>query len=149
MKKLGGGGALVFLALFMAMGFLRSAASLGSLSTIFALLITVVLPGAGGAALLASHFRSGGRIEQRRDLLRQQTLEAEILRVAALRDGRLTVVEIVTEMAVPAELVQQALDALMLREIADVAVADSGMLVYTFRDVRDLKLKAGAKDALE
>lgn len=149
MKKLVGGGLLLLLSLFMLMGFLRSGAQLTSLATVLALVITVGLPAAGGAALVASHFRHGKRFEQRRDLLRQQTLEAEILRLAAQRDGRLTLVEIVTEMAVPAELAQQSLDALAMREIADVAVTDSGVLVYTFHDIRHLNQKSGARGVLE
>ena len=149
MKKLVGGGLLLLLSLFMIMGFLRSGAQLASVSTLFALLITVALPAAGGAALLASHFRHGKRFEQRRDLLRQQTLESEILRLAAERGARLTLVEIVTEMAVPSEHAQQALDALALREVADVAVTDSGVLVYTFHDIQHLDQKPHAKGVLE
>ena len=149
MNKLVGSALLFLLSLFMLMGFLRSDAQLSSMSTLLALLITVGLPAAGGAALLASHFRYGKRFEQRRDLLRQQTLEAEILRLAAERGGRLTLVEIVTEMAVPSEHAQQALDALAMREVADVAITESGTLVYTFHDIRHLDQKPHAKGVLE
>lgn len=149
MGKLVGGALLLVLSLFMLMGFARSSASLASFSTWLALLITVGLPAGGGAALITSHFRHGKRFGRRRELLRQQTLEAEILRLAAQRNGRLTLVEIVTEMAVPAELAQQALEALSIREVADVAVTDSGVLVYTFHDILHIDQKSGARGVLE
>jgi hypothetical protein len=149
MRKLVGGALLLVLSLFMMIGFARSSASLANFATLLALVLTVGLPAVGGAALITSHFRHGRRFEQRRDLLRQQTLEAEILRLAAQRDGRITLVEIVTEMAVPAELAQQALEALTMREVADVAVTDSGVLVYTFHDILHLDEKPDARGVLE
>lgn len=144
-----GGATLVLLSLFMFAGFVRSGAALSALPTMIALLITVGLPAAGGVALITRHFRYGKRLSERRDRLRQQTVESEVLRMAAQHGGRLTVVEIVTEMAIPPEHAQQALDALVEREIADIAVSDSGVLVYTFHDIQRLGEKSGARGVLE
>lgn len=74
---------LLVLSLFMLMGFLRSDANVGAPATIAALLITVALPAAGGVALLTRRFRRSARLTTRKELLRQQTLEAEVLRLAA------------------------------------------------------------------
>ena len=93
MGKLWGGGALLALALFMVAGFLRSGADPFALTTLFALLIAIGLPAVGGSLLLARHFGVGRRIGRRREELRRDTLEAEILRMAARHEGRLTVVE--------------------------------------------------------
>jgi predicted DNA repair protein MutK len=141
--------ALALLSLFMLIGFLRSTAALSSGATMAALLITVGLPAVGAVALIARHRRSGRRLDSRRDQLRQQTLESEVLRLAAQRDGRLTVVEIVTEMAVTTEHAQAALDALVAREVADIAISDSGVLVYTFHDIQHLPEKSRARGVLE
>ena len=60
------GGALLFLlSLFMLAGFVRSGAALTALPTMIAFLVTVVLPAAGGAALLTRHFRYGKRLTER------------------------------------------------------------------------------------
>src|SRR5688500_16524415 len=108
----------------MLVGFVRSGASLSAFPTLIAFFITILLPAGGGAALIVRHFRYGKRRTDRREQLRQQTVESEVLRLAAERGGRLTVVEIVTEMAIPAQQAQLALDALVEREIADIAVTD-------------------------
>jgi hypothetical protein len=148
-KSLLAAAALLLLALFMLYGFMRSTAELSSFGTVMALLITVALPAAAGIMLAARHLRRGRLVESRRDDLRRQTIEAEVLRLAAERGGRLTLVEIVTEMAVPSEAAQQALDALVHREIADIAVTDSGVLVYTFHDVERIGEKSHARGVLE
>ncbi len=149
MRSLIGAAALLLLALFMLYGFMRSSAQLSSFGAVMALLITVVAPAAGGVALLARHFRRGRLVESRRDVLRRQTIESEVLRLAGERGGRLTLVEIITEMAVSTEAAQQALDSLVHREVADIAISDSGVLVYTFHDVERLAEKSRAKGVLE
>jgi hypothetical protein len=148
-KALIGAGLLVLLSLFMLLGFARSTAELSTFGTAMALLITVVLPAAAGIALAARHFRGGRLVESRRDQLRRQTVESEILRLAAERGGRLTLVEIVTDMAVSTEAAQEALDSLVMREVAEIAVTDSGVLVYTFHDVARLGEKSRARGILE
>lgn len=149
MKSLIGAGLLLLLSLFMLYGFMRSTAQLSSFGSVMALLITVVLPAAAGIALTARHFRGGRLVESRRNQLRRQTIESEVLRLAGERGGRLTLVEIVTDMAVSTEAAQEALDALVLREVADIAVTDSGVLVYTFHDVERLAEKSRARGILE
>jgi hypothetical protein len=144
-----GGVLLLLLALLMFGGFLQSNSQLSAAATVIALGISVALPGIAGVALILRHFRSGRRLETRREVLRQQTLQSEVLRLAGQRGGRLALVEVVTEMAVPSDAAQAALDALVEREIADIAVTDSGVLVYTFRDVEKLGDKSQARGILE
>jgi uncharacterized membrane protein len=140
---------LLALSLFMLVGFGRSGADIGSPATIAALLITVVLPAAGGVALLTSPLRRGGRLSARKELLRQQTLDAEILRLAAQRDGRLTAVEVATEFAIPPETAKELLDAFTIRDVADIQVTDSGVIVYAFHDIKHLADKPHAKGVLD
>jgi hypothetical protein len=149
MKSYIGGGLLILLAAFMAVGFLNATTPHSAGANVFALLITVALPGVAGMTLIGRRLRSGRRLDVRRDQLRQQTLESEVLRLAAQRGGRLTLVEIMTDMAIDTIAAQAALDALVEREVADIAVTDSGILVYTFRDVERLGEKSGARGVLE
>ena len=144
-----GGALLLGLAALMLLGFLRSTVTLSSPAALTAVIITVVLPAVGGLVLLSRRFRAGARLTESRSALRRQTLDSEILRLAARHDGRLTLVEVVQEMAVPSEEAQAALDGLVHREVADLAVTDSGTLVYTFRDIERRGEKAGARHVLE
>lgn len=149
MKTLVGGIALLGLAAFMLLGFLQSSATLSGSATVMALLITVGLPAIAGGTLLARRFGAARHRDSRRDQLRSQTLQAEVLRIASGHAGRLALVDVVTELAVDSEDAQGALDALVTREIADIAITDSGTLVYTFRDVERAAEKASARHVLE
>lgn len=137
---------LIALSAFMFIGYLG--ADVGGPAAIFALLITVLLPAAGGVALVTGRMR-GGAVGARRDELRQQTLEAELLRLAGRRGGRLTIVEAVGELAITPEDAKQALDALAVRGLADFEVTDSGIVVYVFHDVQNLGDKAESRGLLE
>jgi hypothetical protein len=143
-----GGGLLILLSLFMLIGFFQSSAVL-SAATAVALLMTVALPAAGGIALVAGHFGGRTRLARRRDELRQQTIESEILRLAGQRGGRLTAVEVASDMAIAPEAAGAALDSLVMRELAELEITESGMLVYAFHDVRKLHEKPHAKGILD
>jgi hypothetical protein len=147
--RLIGGGSLLLLALFMLLGFLRSDASLATPTTVVALLISVGLPAAGGAALLAGRLGYRRHLAERKEQLRQQTLDAELLRLAQQHGGKLTVVEVVRDLAVTPAVAQQALDALHTRELAEIEITDSGVLVYAFHDLQRLHEKPQAKGLLD
>ena len=149
MGKLVGGAALLLLALFMLMAFMQSDADQTAAVKAIALLLTVGLPGFAGAALLRSHFGARGRLEQRKDVLRQQTLESEILRLAGQRDGKLTMVEVVSALALPQATAKELLDGMAMRELAEVEVTDSGVLVYSFHDIRHLSEKSTSRGVLD
>jgi hypothetical protein len=142
-------GLLMLLSLFMLGGFLSSDASLGAPATIAALLIAVGLPAAGSVALASAHLRGRGRLTRRREELRRQTTESEILRLAGQRGGRLTAVEVATDLAISPEAAKEALDSLALRELAELEITDSGLLVYAFHDVRHLGEKPHARGVLD
>lgn len=149
MGKLVGGIALLTLALLMVVGFLRSGADPFALRTLIALFVAAGLPAGGGGLLLARHFGVGRRIEHRREELRRDTLEAEVLKMAGRHGGRLTAVEVAGELAVPTTTAEELLNELMAREMAEIEVTDSGLLVYTFHDVRHLSEKETARGLLE
>ena len=149
MGKLVGGGALLLLALFMLVGFLQSDAEASGAVRALTLLLTVGLPGVAGAVLLRNHFGARGQLDRRRDVLRQQTMESEILRLANQQGGKLMLVEVVSALALPQASAKELLDGMVTRELADVEVTDSGVLVYSFHDIRHLSEKSTSRGVLD
>ena len=146
MSRTSGGIALLVLAALMFLGFIRSGASLAAPATIVAVLLTAIAPTVGGVALL----RGGGTARTRRlDQLRQQTIDAEILRLAVSERGKLTAVEVATALALTPEAAKEALDALVARDVADIAVTERGVIVYTFHDAKHIGGKGEAKGVLD
>jgi hypothetical protein len=133
----------------MLLGFLRADLAASAAVTALALLIGVGLPAAGGVVLLRGHFGAARSLALRRDQLRQQTLDSEVLRLAGRRSGKLTVVEVVTELGVSTEAAQESLDGLMMRELAELEITDAGMLVYRFREVEQLRDKDRSRGLLD
>lgn len=148
MGRVVGGSALLLLALFMLLGFFRSGASAGAPAALGALVVAVLLPAVGGVLLLRGG-AGGGRRSARVAQLRQQTLDAEILRLAMRRGGRLTAVEVASELGLTPEGAKEALDGLMTRDVADLALTDGGLIVYTFRDAGQVAQKDGARGLLD
>ena len=138
---------LLALSAFMLVGYLG--ADVAGAPALAALLITVLLPAAGGLALVTGRLGAGRRLSDRREDLRRQTLEAELLRLAARHGGRVTIVEAVSELAVTPEEAKDALDALAVRGIADFEVTDSGVVVYVFHDLQHLGEKSESRGLLE
>jgi hypothetical protein len=144
-----GGVALLAVAAFMLLGFAVSKLSLASPAVIFALLVSVGLPAAAGIALLKPGLLGSRRLQKSRADIRQRTLESEVLRLAAQRQGKLTIVEVVTDLAILPEEAKAVMDSLAIKGLADFAVTDSGVVVYDFQDVRKLPDKASAKGILD
>ena len=138
-RKLGGA-ALLLLSALMLLGFARSSVSLGSPTALFALLITVALPAAGGVALLRGSL--GGNSKDRMRQLRQQTIEAEVLKLAMQQQGRLTSVEVASSLGLTTEDAKDALDEMVRREVAELEISEEGLLVYTFHDARYVEGKS-------
>ena len=149
MGRLLGGGALVFLALFMLLGFLSTSRPLSFPAAALTLLVAVGLPGATGGALLWLHFRDKLGFRHRRELLRDQTHQSEVLKLAERKGGKLTVVEVVAEAALDAGTAERLLQELVTQGIADIEVTDSGVLVYAFHDIQKLSEKSLSKDVLD
>ena len=129
---------MLLIAAIMLWGFFRSGLNPWAPATLIAVLIAVVLPAAGGSYLLAVVLGAGERIARRQEELRLQTLEAEILRLATRRGGKLTVVEVTAELAVDKATADKALDALAVRELAEMELTEAGNIVYSFRRLEEL-----------
>lgn len=149
MNKLIGAVGLALLALFMLAGFLNSSVALSSGAALAALAITVGLPAAGAVLLARGHYAEKSRLTGRKAELRQNTIDAEILRLAGEHGGQLTAVEVATALSMTPESAAEALKSLGIRGQADVEVTDDGVLVYSFYDVRHLGGKSTAKGVLD
>lgn len=149
MSRIGAAIALGVLAIIMFFGFLNSSAALSAPATIGALLLTVGLPAAGALLLARGHYAEKARLSSRKEQLRRQGTESEILRLAREHGGRLAAVEVAIELGTSPEEAKEWLDALALRNQAEVQITEDGVLVYSFYDVRYLGGKESAKDVLD
>ena len=149
MNKLIGAALLALLALLMLAGFFNSSVALSSGAALAALALTVGLPAAGAVLLARGHFAEKSRLTGRKAALRQNTIDAEILRLAGEHGGQLTAVEVATALSMTPEAAAESLKSLGIRGQADVEVTDDGVLVYSFYDVRHLGGKSTAKGVLD
>jgi hypothetical protein len=133
----------------MLLGFLNADLTGSALNTLLTLLVAVGIPGAAGGTLLHQHFGGAKKLAGSRDQLKLQTQESELLRLAGEHGGRLTVVEVVRELAVTHSDAEALLRSLQIRGFAEIEITDSGMLVYKFPDVQLLGEKATGKGVLD
>lgn len=141
--------ALTALALLMTAGYLRSDLDWRHPATFVSLVLLVGLPLVGATLLVRSHAALGRAGSDRTTRLRNQTLESEVLKLAAEKGGRLTAVELAMHLAIAPEAATEALDRLALRGQAEYAVTDAGVIVYTFHDIIHLGGKDSAKGVLD
>ena len=148
MSRLGAAIGLGILSVLMFFGFLGSGSPLAAPATIGALALTVALPAAGALLLARSHFGVRARIARRKEELRREGTESEILRLAREQGGRLAAVEVAIALGTSPEAAKGRLDALVLRDQAQLEITADGVLIYSFHDVRYLGGKDSAKDVL-
>ena len=142
------GAILLAVALFMLIGFFKAGPK-GGAAFILTFLIAVVLPAAGGIYLFRSAAAEGAGLAERKERLRRQTLEAELLRLAGRRGGRLTVAEAAAETAFDALTVEESLKKMAIDGLAEVKISESGVLVYSFYELEHQDEKAGARGVLD
>jgi hypothetical protein len=143
------GGILVVVSLIMLLGYFNADLSGSAGSAVMALVIAVGIPGVAGVALLTRHFKRVGGYADRRAQLKRQTQEAELLRMAGEHGGRLTVVEVVRELAMAQPEAEALMKSMVERCIADIEITDSGLLVYAFPDVQRLDDKSSSRGVLD
>lgn len=76
-------------------------------------------------------------------------LEVEVLKLARRLEGRLTAMEVVTELGVGIVEAEAVLKSFNDRGIAGLLISDSGLLVYSFRDLEYLDEKDSARSLLD
>jgi len=135
MGKIIGGSVLLFLSLFMLLGFFNASSDMPFLARALTFLILVIFPGIAGSLLLFRHFQAKGASQRSVDRLRRLTQQAEVLRVAEKRGGAVTIAAVVADTAMDADTVKDTLMALVTQGFADFDMTDSGEIVYSFYDM--------------
>jgi predicted DNA-binding transcriptional regulator len=69
--------------------------------------------------------------------------------MAAERGNRITVIELVTELSLTAEMARGTLEDMLRRGLADIQVTDLGGIVYTFPDLDHLHDRSRSKGLLD
>jgi hypothetical protein len=147
--KVWGAVALLSLSLFMLLGFMRVAADGIAVAELMAFGIVVLLPLGFGVKLLRDHFGRDKRIEANKADMRSRTLNAEVFKLAHTHGGKLTIIEVVTALAITADEAKHILDSLAVDGHADFQVTDSGVVVYDFQEIRRMDDKSSARGILE
>ena len=123
-----GGGVLVVVGVFIGVGVLLNVGEAeGAGAVVVALLVFGVVPIVVGWRLL-----KGPRAGAARALAAGRAWDSELLRLAARRDGCLSVAEVVAHADLGAAEAEQRLDELSRRGLCEVRVTDAGVLVYRF-----------------
>ena len=149
MTKIAGAVGLALLSLFMLAGFLNTDADVSAGARLLALAITVVLPAAGAVLLARSHFAERSRLTGRRAELRRHATEAELLRLAQGRGGKLMAVEAAMALHLAEDQARETLDVMVAQGRAELEVTDGGNLVYTFPTLAQLSDKSTARGILD
>ncbi|MDZ4258178.1 MAG: hypothetical protein U0974_12745 [Gemmatimonadales bacterium] len=142
-------GLLLAIAMVMTVGYLQSDLDFRDPATLVALLLLVGVPLLGAMHLARSHGSDRRRRGSRVASLRDQTIESELLSLAAERNGRLTAIEGAMHLAITPEAATEALDRLALRGHAAYEVTEDGVIVYGFHDIIHLDGKHTAKGVLD
>jgi uncharacterized membrane protein len=149
MKRVVGGTMLMTVGLFMLLGFANADSDKSLAVRLIAFGIAVLLPLCTGAALVVSHYRRRHRLQTGRDKLARMSLESEVVKLARVKGGKLTAIEVVADLAVGKSTAVRLLESLAAQGLAEVELTESGVTVFAFYDVLHLKEKATAKGVLD
>lgn len=140
---------LLLVASLMGIAFLSGSASAQPIGIqIFAAVISSVVPGLAGLALMRQGRRALRGVPDAAAVPIAPP-EVQVVRLAARKSGRLTVVEVIAETSLGAEDAEAALAKVVEQGLAEPQVTDKGLIVYVFPDVEQLKDKKGARGLLE
>ncbi|MEM9805838.1 MAG: hypothetical protein AAF959_11205 [Cyanobacteria bacterium P01_D01_bin.56] len=150
MNKLLGSIGLFGLSAFMLLGFAKADLSEQSIAVkAMTFGVGVGLPLAGGLGLINSHRRDRKRLTSHYEKAQLSTLKAEILKLERGNQGKLTEIEIISELGIEAAVAQEVLTHLCQQELAEIEMIDSGLLVYAFPDIQQLPQKHTSRGLLD
>lgn len=149
MNRLTFGIILIILSLFMLIGFFNAKLEEGVFVTFLTFSIIVILPFVSGTLLIYYYYRDKTKLQRNKQNLAIKNLEAEVLKLAQKKGGSLTAVEVMADLAVNSETAKQVLESLAVQSLAEVEITESGVIVYSFYDVKHLHEKHKAKKILD
>ncbi len=132
MKKLIGGGALIFFGLFMLLGFAVSTTPATFTVNAITFLLMVLAPIAVGSLVIRSHFlsRKKSAEDSRKNILASR--EKEILRLAKQKGGELTIPDIVSDTSMNTEEADEIMRELVVKRFVDMKITNEGTVIYDF-----------------
>jgi len=132
MRKLIGGGLLIFFGLFMLLGFFASTSPSNFMVNTMMLLLMVLAPIVVGSLVIRSHFLSSKKSaeESRKNILASR--EKEVLRLAKQRGGELTIPDIVSETSMNTEEADEIMRELVVKRYVDMKITNQGTVIYEF-----------------
>ena len=140
-----GGYVAVAVGTFFGVGVLLNAGgSHSSASLLLSFVLFAVAPVAAGAWLLRKP-----RPRAQALVAADRAWDSELLRLAARRDGHLSVAEVVAHADLDAGDAERRLDALCRRGLCEISVTETGVVVYRFQATPSAAEKAQARGVLE
>lgn len=140
-----GGFLAVAVGIFMGVGVLLN---LGGPHGAAALLLSFLLFSAAPLGAGVWLLRTGG-VSRRALQSANQAWQSELLRLAARRDGSLSVAEVVAHADLDAAQAEQCLDDMCKRGLCELRVTEEGVVVYRFAPTPSAEHKHRAEDVLE
>ena len=108
-------------------------------AAIVGLILAAVVPAIGGFSFLFSYITQRQAENYRRERIQEQNLNADIIRLADRKGGKLTIFEVMAEFNLNAETAEHALNGLIMRRLAQRKMNDAGAYVYLVNNVRRLQ----------
>lgn len=130
---------------FMGVGVLLNSGGPHSAAALLLAFAVFALAPLGAGAWLLKGF--GARREARR--VAECAWDSELLRLAARRDGSLSVAEVVAHADLAPAQAEQRLDALHRRGLCELRVTEEGVLVYRFVPTPSVTHKLAAEGVLD
>ena len=150
MNNLFSGISLLSLSGFMLLGFAKADLSdqtIAVKATTFGL--GVGLPMAAGIGLVRSHRRDLKLLAKYIVNSRLIALRSEILKLAQKNQGKLTEIEVISELGIEQAVANEVLTDLCHQDLAEIEMTDSGLLVYAFPDIQQLPNKYTSRGLLD
>ena len=135
MKRIVGGSVLIFIGLFMLMGFLVSTKESSFAADVMMMLLFVLAPIVGGIFMLRSHFTSQQKVLKEQKKALQSAHEKEVILLARAKGGTLTIPEIIAESSLNSDEAEEVMKELIVKRYADMKMTDTGVIVYEFYEI--------------
>ncbi len=150
MNKLFGGIGLLSLSGFMLLGFAKADLSDQSAAVkTMTFAMGVGLPMAAGVGLVRSYRRDRKLLATRIVNSRLIALRSEILKLAKENQGKLTEIEVISELGIEPTVANEVLTTLCQQDLAEIEMTDSGLMVYAFPDIQQLPSKHTSRGLLD
>ncbi|MEM7794286.1 MAG: hypothetical protein AAF579_07505 [Cyanobacteria bacterium P01_C01_bin.118] len=150
MNKLFCGIGLLGLSSFMLLSFAKADLSSQSIAVkAMTFGVGVGLPAVAGVGLVSSHRRDRRLLATRIVNSRLIALRSEILKIAQAHQGKLTEIEVISELGIEQAVAKEVLTDLCQQDLANIEMTDSGLLVYVFPDIQQLPNKQSSRGLLD